>query len=74
MPLEETRRFVGKQAQHRMRMAANDRHWFQTSADKILFHTIMAGADLPVPVLLAATQPSGSLAGVPVLCDHTPVG
>ena len=49
LSLEEKRGFVGKQAQHRMHVACNDRHWYQTAADKVLFQTIMAGAALPVP-------------------------
>jgi glutathione synthase/RimK-type ligase-like ATP-grasp enzyme len=53
-----------------MHTTANDRHWFQTAADKILFHTIMAGAQLPVPDLLAATQAGRSLAAVPCPSDQ----
>jgi hypothetical protein len=53
-----------------MHTTANDRHWFQTAADKILFHTIMAGAQLPVPDLLAATQAGRSLAAVPCRSDQ----
>ena len=40
-----------------MHLACNDRHWYQTAADKILFQTIMTGAGLPVPETLAVTQP-----------------
>jgi hypothetical protein len=53
---DQKRAFVGKQAQHRMHVACNDRHWYQTAADKILFHTIMTGAALPVPRVTAITQ------------------
>lgn len=59
----EKRCFVGKQTQHRMHVACNDRHWYQTAADKILFHTIMAGAQLPVPQVVAITQPGRALRG-----------
>jgi hypothetical protein len=70
LPFAEKRRFVGKQAQNRMHVTANDRRWFQTAADKILFHTIMAGARLPVPEALAATQAGRSLAGLPCPTDQ----
>jgi hypothetical protein len=70
LSMAEKRRFVGKQAQHRMHVTANDRHWFQTAADKILFHTIMAGARLPVPELLAATQRGRVLPGIPILTNQ----
>ncbi len=60
---DQKRAFVGKQAQHRMHVACNDRHWYQTAADKILFHTIMAGAELPVPAVMAITQAGRSLRG-----------
>jgi len=63
LSLEEKRGFVGKQAQHRMHVACNDRHWYQTAADKILFHTIMAGAALPVPQVTAITQAGRRLPG-----------
>ena len=58
LTLEQKRTFVGKKAQHRMHLACNDQHWYQTAADKILFQTIMTGAGLPVPETLAVTQPS----------------
>lgn len=61
--LDEKRAFVGKQAQHDMHVACNDSHWYQTVADKILFHTIMTGARLSVPPVLAITQPGRSLVG-----------
>ena len=57
LSLEDKRAFVGKKAQHLMHLACNDRHWYQTAADKILFQTIMTGAGLPVPETLAVTQP-----------------
>ena len=67
LSLEEKRGFVGKQAQHRMHVACNDRHWYQTAADKILFHTIMAGAALPVPQVAAITQAGRRLRGAVTL-------
>ncbi len=63
LSIEQKRAFVGKHAQHRMHVACNDRHWYQAAADKILFHTIMAGAALPVPAVLAITQPGRTLRG-----------
>ena len=63
LSLDEKRSFVGKQAQHRMHVACNDRHWYQTAADKILFQTIMAGAALPVPRVTAITQAGRRLRG-----------
>ena len=63
LTFDQKRAFVGKRAQHRMHVACNDRHWYQTAADKILFHTIMAGAGLPVPRVVAVTQPGRTLRG-----------
>ena len=57
LSLEDKRAFVDKKAQHLMHLSCNDRHWYQTAADKILFQTIMTGAGLPVPETLAVTQP-----------------
>lgn len=67
LTFDEKRAFVGKWAQHRMHIACNDRHWYQTAADKILFHTIMAGAALPVPQVTAITQAGRRLCGAPSL-------
>ena len=53
----EKRRFVGKQAQHPMHLVCNDPGWYAAAADKLLFQTLMAGSRLPVPPLLAVTQP-----------------
>jgi hypothetical protein len=63
LTFDQKRAFVGKQAQHRMHVACNDRHWYQAAADKILFHTIMAGARLPVPHAFAITQAGRTLSG-----------
>ena len=53
IPLEEKRRFVGKRAQNAMHIACNSQYWYCAAADKILFHTIMSGASLPIPELVA---------------------
>jgi hypothetical protein len=71
LPLEEKRRFVGKKAQNDMHLACNSRYWYAAAADKILFHTIMAGASLPVPDLLAITAANRSIPGIPNLSDAT---
>jgi len=73
MPLADKRRFVGKQAQHPMHVTCNSPYWFATAADKILFHTVIAGAGLPVPELLAVTQAGHRLADVPVIVDPSRV-
>jgi hypothetical protein len=52
----EKRRFVGKQAQNAMHIACNDAGWYATAADKLLFQTVMTGAGLPVPPLLAVAR------------------
>jgi len=54
---ERRRQFVGKQAQQPMHIACNDTGWYAAAADKLLFHTLMAGAGLPTPSLLAVTGP-----------------
>jgi hypothetical protein len=69
LTLAERRAFVGKKAQHLMHLACNDRHWYQTAADKILFQTIMTGAGLPVPETLAVTQPLRWLPQAQTLSD-----
>ena len=57
------RRFVGKQAQQPMHIACNNTGWYATAADKLLFHTLMTGAALPRPELLAITHPKRRVAG-----------
>jgi hypothetical protein len=69
IPLAEKRRFVGKKAQHEMHLACNSQYWYSAAADKILFHTIMKGASLPVPDLLAIAAAGRSVAGIPNLVD-----
>jgi hypothetical protein len=56
--------FVGKRAQVAMHLACNDAAWRAAAADKLLFHSIMVGAGLPVPELLAVVHPSRRAPGV----------
>lgn len=49
LPLASKKAFVGKMAQHPMHVAAGSREWFAASADKILFHSVMAAARLCTP-------------------------
>jgi hypothetical protein len=67
--LDDKRRFVGKKAQHDMHLACNSQYWYATAADKILFHTIMTGAALPVPELIAITAQGRAIPGIPNLSD-----
>lgn len=60
-------RFVGKQAQNRMHLACNDTRWYATAADKLLFHTVLNGAGLPLPTLLAITDGTRRVAGAATL-------
>ncbi len=69
IPLEEKRCFVGKKSQHEMHLACNSQYWYATAADKILFHTIMTGAGLPVPDLIAITAGGRHISGIPNLSD-----
>jgi hypothetical protein len=69
IPLAEKRRFVGKKAQHDMHLACNSQYWYAAAADKILFHTIMTGAALPIPDLIAITAPGRHIPGIPNLAD-----
>ena len=55
---DDKRAFVGKQAQNPMHFACNEVAWYATAADKLLFHTLLAGAGMPRPALLAVTQGS----------------
>lgn len=61
------RRFVGKQAQQPMHIACNDTGWYATAADKLLFQSLMRGVNLPVPELLAVTQPKRTAADAPTI-------
>ncbi len=54
---QEKSEFVGKQAQQPMHIACNNIGWYATAADKLLFHTLMTGAGLARPELLAITGP-----------------
>ena len=65
--------FVSKQAQHPMHMACNNTGWYAVAADKLLFQTVMSGAGLPVPTLLAVTDPARSSAGALTLQDAAQV-
>jgi hypothetical protein len=67
IPLEEKRRFVGKRAQNAMHIACNSQYWYCAAADKILFHTIMSGASLPIPELVALSAEGRTIPGVPNL-------
>jgi hypothetical protein len=58
------RRVIGKVAQHAMHLACNKPDWQAAASDKLLFHSIMTGAGLPVPELLAIAHTSRSLPGV----------
>jgi hypothetical protein len=69
IPLAEKRRFVGKKAQNDMHLACNSQYWYAAAADKILFHTIMAGVALPVPELIAITAPGRHIPGILNLSD-----
>ena len=69
LPLANKKNFVGKMAQHPMHVAAGSREWFATSADKILFQSIMAAAQLRTPETLAITQAGRHLAGVPNIAE-----
>jgi hypothetical protein len=65
LPLDEKRCFVGKALQHAMHLACNDHAWYGVTQDKLLFHTVVTAAGLPVPELLAVAHPTRSVpAGV----------
>jgi hypothetical protein len=61
------RSVIGKLAQHPMHLACNKLEWKAAAADKLLFHSIMTGAGLPVPDLLAVAHPTRSLPKTPAL-------
>lgn len=73
LPIEEKRRFVGKQAQHPMHLACNDRAWYAVVDDKLLFQQTMAGAGLPVPALRAIIHASRGCHGARTLRSATDV-
>lgn len=51
-------RFVGKKRQARFHRACNDLRWYAAVHDKELFQTIMTGAGLPVPYVIAVSGPA----------------
>jgi hypothetical protein len=69
IPLDEKRRFVGKHAQNAMHLACNSQYWYCAAADKILFHTIMSGAGMPIPDLIAISAEGRAIPGIPNLTD-----
>jgi hypothetical protein len=69
IPLEEKRRFVGKHAQNAMHLACNSQYWYCAAADKILFHTIMTGVQMPIPELIAISATGRGIPGIPNLTD-----
>jgi hypothetical protein len=52
-----------------MHVAAGAREWFAASADKILFQSIMDGAGLRTPELIAATQAGRFLPDAPIITE-----
>jgi glutathione synthase/RimK-type ligase-like ATP-grasp enzyme len=69
IPFSEKRRFVGKHAQNAMHLACNSQYWYCAAADKILYHTIMSGAGLPIPDLIAISAQGRAIPGIPNLTD-----
>jgi len=69
IPFSEKRRFVGKHAQNAMHLACNSEYWYCAAADKILYHTIMSGAGLPIPDLIAISAQGRAIPGIPNLTD-----
>ncbi|MEO0327083.1 MAG: sugar-transfer associated ATP-grasp domain-containing protein [Pseudomonadota bacterium] len=59
--------FAGKQAQQAFNKVYNDRDWYAVTKHKLLFETVLKGADLPAPKTLAVFDRKGRGAGVPVL-------
>ena len=52
-----------------MHLACNSRYWYCAAADKILFHTIMSGAAMPIPDLIAISAAGRTIPGVPNLAN-----
>ena len=67
------RGFVGKLAQQPMHLACNRADWQAVAADKLLFHSLMAGAGMPAPELLAVAHPSRALPGIPALASEAAI-
>jgi hypothetical protein len=67
---EEKRRYVGKHAQHAMHLACNSQYWYCAAADKILFHTIMSGAAMPIPDLIGISAENRVIPGIPNLTNR----
>jgi hypothetical protein len=69
IPFDEKLRFVGKHAQDAMHLACNSQYWYCAAADKILFHTIMTGVQMPIPDLIAISAQGRAIPGIPNLTD-----
>jgi hypothetical protein len=54
-----------------MHLACNSRYWYGAAADKILFHTIMKGACLPVPDLIAMAAAGRTVSNIPNLVQSS---
>lgn len=51
--------FLGKAAQDKFHAITNDRTWFAVTKNKLLFETLIKGADLPCPKTLAVYDRKG---------------
>jgi hypothetical protein len=69
IPFADKKAFVGKMAQHPMHVAAGSREWYATSADKILFHSIITAGQYRIPETLAITQAGRHLPDIPTIAD-----
>ena len=63
-------RFVGHRAQLEMHQACNDKSWFATSKNKLLWQTLMIGGGFRVPQTLAIYDQKGRGAGVVLLTNE----
>lgn len=64
---EEQSRFVGKRAQQAFNLIYNDKTWYAVTKHKLLFETIMKGANIACPETVTVYDRKGRGSGVPVL-------
>jgi hypothetical protein len=63
LPLQEKLKFVSKQTQEAMHRACNDPNWHAVTHDKLLLHSVLEMAGLPMPPIEAVVHPTRFLAG-----------
>lgn len=72
---EEQKKFAGKRAQQAFNLVYNDKTWYAATKHKLLFETLMKGAQIPCPETVAVYDRKGRGSGEIILKnDHELLG